>query len=349
MSTLMPLLYEVVVGGGVTPLYDITGNIVDENTDPVSGVTVTLTGDASDSATTDGSGDYTLSGHPDGSYTVTPTKTDQTFTPTSRNVTISGSAQTADFAQDEIVFTAVTINFTDMTAESPPDEGGAAPSCESPVVKTNMGDGVANVLAPTIENRTCYVVHGNDPPTAWGWDLRDYGNGLDAPAAGWRMELYYYGAAPYVEDSRQNGLELYIGNSKTTWRTATGGDDDLFINISFQTTKARFRVRSVIDTTITTYRDDDSLTAVNAYGWQRIRIEFDGSARTAQVISKNVSTAVTATGGVASLPNAGTWPFPGWRYVTVAAHINTDTSSFGLQRIWIGNLADDWPTARTIA
>jgi hypothetical protein len=59
----------------------------------VSGVTITLTGDASDSTTTAGDGTYSFT-LPDGSYTVTPTKTGSTFSPTSTNVTISGGNQT---------------------------------------------------------------------------------------------------------------------------------------------------------------------------------------------------------------------------------------------------------------
>lgn len=243
-------------------------------------------------------------------------------------------------------FVQFVIDFTDQTAESAPSEGAVAPTCVAPVVKTNMADGTSNVLLPAIENRTGYFVHNNDPPTAWGWDLREHGNNVDAPAEGWRIEVYMYGAAPYIVDSRENPLELYIGNEKTTWRTSVVGNNVLFYNVSFQTTKARCRTRSIIDTTLTTYRDDDTLPAVNAYGWQRIRLEFDGSARTALFSSKNVLTAVTATGGVASL--LGTWTFPGWRYLTIAGHINTDTSSIGLQRIWVGKLTDDWPAARTI-
>ena len=41
---------------------------------PVPGVTLTLTGDAGGSTTSDGSGNYTLSGPAGGSYTVTPAK-----------------------------------------------------------------------------------------------------------------------------------------------------------------------------------------------------------------------------------------------------------------------------------
>ena len=91
------LLNQTVTAGGVE-VWSITGNIVDGAAAAIEGVTVTLTGDASDSTTTDASGDYAFTGLVDGSYTVTPTKTGNTFAPTSDNVTISGASDTSDFA-----------------------------------------------------------------------------------------------------------------------------------------------------------------------------------------------------------------------------------------------------------
>jgi hypothetical protein len=65
----------------------------------VSGVTITLSGDASDSTTTAGDGTYSLTGLADGSYTVTPSLAGRVFTPTSTAVTISGANATGkDFA-----------------------------------------------------------------------------------------------------------------------------------------------------------------------------------------------------------------------------------------------------------
>lgn len=76
----------------------ITGTITD-GTDAaaaVEGVTVTLTGDASDSTTTDSNGDYALSGLADGDYTVTPTKTNKDFIEESSAVEISGANVTGE-------------------------------------------------------------------------------------------------------------------------------------------------------------------------------------------------------------------------------------------------------------
>jgi hypothetical protein len=56
-----------------------------------SGATVVLSGAASASTTTDGSGAFTFSGLANGTYTLTPSRTGYTFSPTSQNVTVSGA------------------------------------------------------------------------------------------------------------------------------------------------------------------------------------------------------------------------------------------------------------------
>ncbi len=59
-----------------------------------SGVTVSLFGAATASTTTDASGNYSFSGLTNGSYTVTPSYTNTSFTPSSRAVTVTGASVT---------------------------------------------------------------------------------------------------------------------------------------------------------------------------------------------------------------------------------------------------------------
>ena len=54
------------------------------------GVIVTLSGPNSATAATDGSGYYSFPGLLNGRYTLTPSITEYTFTPTSQTVTING-------------------------------------------------------------------------------------------------------------------------------------------------------------------------------------------------------------------------------------------------------------------
>lgn len=102
-------------GTAVEYIYDEVGNLLQRQVSvssvtyisgtvtsggvPLSGVTLTLSGSSSGTATTFGSGAYSFSGLGNGSYTITPSKTGYTFTPANLAVTISGSNVTGqDFA-----------------------------------------------------------------------------------------------------------------------------------------------------------------------------------------------------------------------------------------------------------
>ncbi len=104
-------------------IYSISGT-VNESGDsedvgvggPLTGATVTLTGDASAATTTDASGNYTFSGLSNGSYTVTPSLAGYTFSPTSSPVTISGANRTG---QD---FTGIATSGGIYSIETPEKE-----------------------------------------------------------------------------------------------------------------------------------------------------------------------------------------------------------------------------------
>ena len=70
--------------------YSISGTLTSGGS-ALSGVTVNLTGAATQSATTDGNGNYSFSGLLNGAYTITPSKTGYTFTPPSINVNVNGA------------------------------------------------------------------------------------------------------------------------------------------------------------------------------------------------------------------------------------------------------------------
>jgi trimeric autotransporter adhesin len=89
-------------GTGTT--YSISGTVTLSGSG-LSGVTVS-TGSASATTATDGT--YTISGLANGTYTVTPSKTGYTFSPTSTAVTISGANQTGK----NFTATAVTTTYS---------------------------------------------------------------------------------------------------------------------------------------------------------------------------------------------------------------------------------------------
>ena len=83
----------------VANTYGIAGQILLEDETAATGATVTLSGDAEQTATVNFAGDFALVGLNNGSYTVTPSSPFMTFSPASRNVVIAdGHAFEQDFA-----------------------------------------------------------------------------------------------------------------------------------------------------------------------------------------------------------------------------------------------------------
>ena len=73
--------------------YTISGTITLSGS-ALSGAAVALTGPAVANTTTDSSGNYTFSGLANGTYTVTPSNSGDTFTPANQSVAINGANQT---------------------------------------------------------------------------------------------------------------------------------------------------------------------------------------------------------------------------------------------------------------
>ena len=77
----------------------------------VAGATVSWTGTASGSTTADGSGNYTIPSLADGSYTITPTKTGYSFSPTNSAQTVSGADITGvNFTATQILVATPTFS-----------------------------------------------------------------------------------------------------------------------------------------------------------------------------------------------------------------------------------------------
>ncbi len=97
------------------PTATISGKVTEGGTE-LSGVTVTLGRDSSDTKTTGLDGSYAFSDLPDGDYTVTPSKSGYTFSPASPAVTVAGR----DVAQD-FVATPTQNQLLTATITSPVD------------------------------------------------------------------------------------------------------------------------------------------------------------------------------------------------------------------------------------
>lgn len=73
--------------------YSISGKITLSGAG-ILGVTVSLTGASTTSATTDANGNYAFAGVVNGSYTITPSKAGYTFTPSTSSITVNNAAVT---------------------------------------------------------------------------------------------------------------------------------------------------------------------------------------------------------------------------------------------------------------
>jgi hypothetical protein len=87
------------------PTWSISGTVTPASLG--AGTLLTLSGTPSGTTTADSSGNYVFSGLQNGTYTVTPTKTGDTFNPTSQTVTVNGANVTG-------------ISFTAQAAPPPP-------------------------------------------------------------------------------------------------------------------------------------------------------------------------------------------------------------------------------------
>lgn len=78
-------------GTVIRTTYSISGTVSTSGGAPIAGVIITLAGAANATATTNASGNYSFTGLANGSYTVTPGLTGYTFSPVTRNITVSGA------------------------------------------------------------------------------------------------------------------------------------------------------------------------------------------------------------------------------------------------------------------
>jgi plastocyanin len=84
--------------GAVVPVtHSISGQVTLDNGSGLSSVTMTLTGASSDNVITDASGNYTFTGLDNGSYTITPSRTGFTFSPTDNTQNVSGDITGVNF------------------------------------------------------------------------------------------------------------------------------------------------------------------------------------------------------------------------------------------------------------
>lgn len=126
-------------------LFNIYGNIFG-----VAGVTVSITNGGTGAATTDSGGNYSIASLANGTYTITPTKTGCTFSPTSLTVTINGAHSTGN-------------NFTSTCSPGYSISGtvgiaGATVTLSGSGSGSATSDGSGNYSFPGLSNGNNYIV-----------------------------------------------------------------------------------------------------------------------------------------------------------------------------------------------
>ncbi|MCD6413205.1 MAG: carboxypeptidase regulatory-like domain-containing protein [Elusimicrobia bacterium] len=88
-SSAYALVYDISLDSSSIASYSVSGYVYDDNRNPISGAVISVSGNASASATTDSSGYYCFS-LPDGDYTITPSSSGWSFSPSYQDVVVSG-------------------------------------------------------------------------------------------------------------------------------------------------------------------------------------------------------------------------------------------------------------------
>ena len=120
-----------------------------------SGATVTLSGTASATTTSDGAGNYSFSGLANGTYTVTPSHAGYTFNPTSMTATVNG----ASVAGINFTATAQVGPTFSITGTISPITGGSGSTVtlSGAVVATTTTDSAGNYAFAGLSNGTYAV------------------------------------------------------------------------------------------------------------------------------------------------------------------------------------------------
>ena len=111
-----------------------------------NGATVNLTGAASGSTTANSSGAYSFSGVGNGTYTITPSNPGYSFSPTSRNVTVSGGNVTVGSFSS----TAVPVVSLDPASLSFGNQTINTSSAPQTVTLSNVGTGTLTIVSISV-------------------------------------------------------------------------------------------------------------------------------------------------------------------------------------------------------
>ena len=131
--TLPPIATNVVFTGTLKT-YSITGQVMDESSNPIAGVTITTTlAGKVYTTSTDISGSYTLTSLLSGAYTVTASQRGYAFTPTNQLVLVPPNSTNQHFTRYPGLMVGIPAGSFQMGCDSANNGGVACSSSESPL------------------------------------------------------------------------------------------------------------------------------------------------------------------------------------------------------------------------
>jgi hypothetical protein len=317
MSRICLLLSKILgsrKGAATPPTYTISGTITGAS---VSGATVALTGDATDSTTSAVDGTYSFTGLSNGSYTVTPTLTDYEFTPASIDVTISDAD---DIDNDFVSSLALPyiVDFDDETTGQEPSTLAYKPVGATVTVAAEALEGHTKLLSCSGADGRVYITL----PAAI------------AASSGFRVQCLirgYFTANNNFFASPMLTEDAPIGSAPS---------DYIYCEFSENESNDRIQVGGRIDSATDT-NNIDLGTNTTDNDPKYIRFEYNASTKDAKV---TVLTIAGATYKAEQTTNLGdlTGTFADLPYFNF--EINTAFGMNKLAEIWVGEITDAWPT-----
>ncbi len=329
---------EVVISGGddtsdfvAAAVWTISGSITDSTAAALPGVTVALSGDASDSTTTDGSGNYSFTGVVDGSYTVTPTLTGFTFSPASRAANVSGGDVALDaMADDGNLVLPFFVNFGDFTTGAPSEAEGLfklqSTAAASTIVATNNAD--SNSYTPTGVSKN--IVAASGAYVTYGYKF-PYGKKLASGLSSVRVAALFY-------DDNDNENMPYIVLCENT-----AGQEDIIYNalwsgIFVSVVPNAYYSRQFLNGSETfNYNNTGGDHGSTRWSWNRATWSTSGNQVLEWYIVETATTENNKTQTLA-LSSVRQFDMIGFR---------SNAASAGNMRcagLWIGASTDAWPT-----
>ena len=159
--------------------YYIKGYVRTSDGTGISGATVSFSGGYG-SVTTDDSGYYHKSGLSSGTYTITPSKSDYTFSPSSRSLSAPPSHNNVDFTAEDVfvsdgIMTGIFeygVDDIDAKIDAEPNEGPGGSKCTVTITFSEGGDLVQDIESyQCVEAGTFHATPDVDPekesPSVW--------------------------------------------------------------------------------------------------------------------------------------------------------------------------------------